>query len=136
MSTWKLFYDGGCNLCHTSKLQAEKWAKRAGQPLKVDVLLSDEAIERGYGDAMVLEADGHVYTAADAWLKLMSIAPWYLRWVALLSKTKPTQAVARFFYGIVAKYRLKWFGTRACAIGPRGRGTGSSPAPSSQAHTP
>lgn len=136
MSTWKLFYDGGCNLCHTSKLQAEKWAKRAGQPLQVDVLLSDEAIAKGYGEAMVLEADGQVYTAADAWMKLMTIAPWYLRWVTILLKTKPTKALLRYVYGIVAKYRLKWFGTRACAIGPTGRGKDSSPTPSSPVHTP
>ncbi len=116
MAPWKLFYDGGCNLCHVSKLRAEKWAKRAGQPLEVDVLLSDEGISKGYGEVMVLEADGQVYTAADAWMKIMSIAPWYLRWVSWFRLPPPTMAVARFAYGIVAKYRYKWFGTRACQV--------------------
>jgi len=116
VATWKLFYDGGCNLCHTAQLRAERWAKRAGQPLVADVLLSDEGIAKGYGEAMVLEADGKVFQAADAWMKMMTIAPWYLRWVAQFGKTKPTMAIARFFYGIVAKYRLKWFGTRACQV--------------------
>ncbi len=119
MTTWKLFYDGGCNLCHVSKLRAERWAQVMGKPLEVDVLASDEALAKGYGELMVLEADGEVLTGADAWLKMMSLAPWYLRWVSWFGKTKPTRSVARFFYGIVAKYRYKWFGTRACQMPTR-----------------
>ena len=107
-------------MCHASQLRAEKWATRAGQPLHVDVLLSDEAIAKGYGDAMVLEADGRVYQAADAWMKLMTIAPLYLRWIGLFGKTRPTMAIARFVYGVVAKYRIKWFGSRACQIPAKG----------------
>jgi predicted DCC family thiol-disulfide oxidoreductase YuxK len=119
MTTWKLFYDGGCNLCHVSKLRAERWAEKAGQPLQVDVLSSDEAIAKGYGELMVLEADGEVLMGADAWMKLMTIAPWYLRWVALFRRTKPTMAMARFFYGMVAKYRYKVFGRRTCQVPAR-----------------
>ena len=136
MANWKLFYDGGCNLCHASQLRAEKWAKRARQPLEVDVLLSDEALAKGYGDAMILEADGSIFRGADAWLKLMTIAPPYLRWVALLAKTKPTRAIAIYVYDVVARYRLKWFGSRACSIDPADRGMGSSPTPSSPRHIP
>jgi predicted DCC family thiol-disulfide oxidoreductase YuxK len=116
MATWKLFYDGGCNLCHASQLRVERWARRAGQPLAVDVLVSDEGIAKGYGQVMVLEADGTVFQAADAWMKVMTIAPWYWRWISLFAKTKPTLWVMRVFYGIVAKYRLKWFGTRECQL--------------------
>jgi predicted DCC family thiol-disulfide oxidoreductase YuxK len=119
MSTWKLFYDGGCNLCHVSKLRAEKWAEKSGQPLQVDVLASDEAIAKGYGEAMVLEADGQVLTAADAWMKLMTVAPWYLRWISWFGKTRPTMALAKLVYGLVAKFRYKLFGTRACQIPTR-----------------
>jgi predicted DCC family thiol-disulfide oxidoreductase YuxK len=126
VAAWKLYYDGGCNLCHTSQLRVERWAKRAGQPLDVDVLLSDEGLAKGYGEAMVLEADGKVLQAADAWMKVMTIAPWYLRWLALLAKTKPTMALARFGYGVIAKYRLKWFGSRECKVPARGKqGTGN-----------
>ena len=114
--TWKLFYDGGCNLCHASKLRVEKWAEKADQPMVADVLLSDEALAKGYGDKMVLEADGKVYTAADAWIRMMSVAPWYLRWIRAFAATKPTMALMRWAYGIVAKYRYKWFGTRACQV--------------------
>lgn len=117
MSTWKLFYDGGCNLCHVSKLRAERWAERYGQPLEVDVLASDEALAKGYGDAMVLEADGNVYTAADAWLKMLTVAPWYTRWISWFRLWKPTRMLAAWVYGIVERHRIKWFGSRACQIG-------------------
>lgn len=103
-------------MCHSSRLRVERWAERAGQPLHADVLLSDDGIAKGYSEEMVIEADGQVLKAADAWMKVMTIAPWYLRWVALLAKTKPTMALARFLYGIVAKYRIKWFGSRECKI--------------------
>jgi len=119
MATWKLFYDGGCNLCHVSKLRAEKWAKKAGQPMDVDVLLGDEAISKGYGEAMVLEADGQVLTAADAWLKILTIGPWYLRWLPWMRLTKPTMFLARMGYRIVDRYRYRWFGTRECQIHAR-----------------
>lgn len=87
----------------------------------MDVLVSDEAIAKGYGEAMVLEADGRVYKAADAWLKVLTIAPWYLRWVAVFRKTALTMAIARWVYGIVERYRYRWFGTRACE---RSKGSG------------
>jgi predicted DCC family thiol-disulfide oxidoreductase YuxK len=119
MSTWKLFYDGGCNLCHVSQLRAERWAQRAGQPLDVDVLASDEAISKGYGDAMVLEADGKVYEAADAWLKIMTVGPWYLRPLSWTRFFPPTHWLAAVAYNVVAKYRIKWFGSRACQIPSR-----------------
>jgi predicted DCC family thiol-disulfide oxidoreductase YuxK len=119
--TWKLYYDGGCNLCHVAKLRAEAWAERAGQPLVVDILQSPEAIEKGYADAMVLEAD-RVYTAADAWFKMMTIAPWYLRWVSWFRLTPPTYWVARLIYGLVARLRYRLFGRRACPLpGAAGR---------------
>jgi predicted DCC family thiol-disulfide oxidoreductase YuxK len=114
---WNLYYDGGCNLCHLSKLRAERWAEKAGQPLHVEVLQSEEAMAKGYDfDNMILEADGNVYRRADAWLRIMSIAPWYLRWVGWFGQWKPTRAVAKFFYEIVARVRYKIFGRRACPI--------------------
>ena len=113
---WKLYYDGGCNLCHTSKLRVERWAERRHLPMDVDILQGPDAIEKGYGEAMVLEADGKVYQGADAWLRLMAIAPWYVRWIGLMAKTRFTKWIATSLYGIVAKYRYKWFGTRACQI--------------------
>ncbi len=112
---WKLFYDGGCNLCHVSKLRAERWAERAGQPMEVDILQSHYAIEQGYGDAMVLEAD-RVYQGAEAWMKIMTISPWYLRWLGWLGQFWPFHPILKWGYGVVAKYRYRWFGTRACPI--------------------
>ena len=121
MATWKLYYDGGCNLCHVSSLKVEKWAKRANQPLEVDVLASDEAIAKGYGDAMTLEADGKVFQADQAWIKLCSIGPSIVRAFPVLNRLRFGRAVLRWFYNIVAKYRLKWFGTRDCNLPPSDR---------------
>ena len=114
---WTLYYDGGCNLCEASQTTAGRWALRSGLPFRTVMLQEDEAIAKGYSDdAMVLETPEGVFTAADAWLKMMTIAPWYLRPIGLMAKTAPTRAIARFLYGIVAKYRIKWFGSRACSI--------------------
>jgi len=113
---WKLYYDGGCNLCHASQLRAERWAQKFGQPLEVDILQSPEAIEKGYsGDAMVLEAE-RTYIGPEAWMKLLTIAPWYLRWLGWLGKYFPVRPILRWGYGVVARYRFKWFGTRACPV--------------------
>jgi predicted DCC family thiol-disulfide oxidoreductase YuxK len=117
VEVWTLYYDGGCNLCHASKLSAESWAERAGQPLHVEVLQSDEAIEKGYDpENMVLEADGTVYRRADAWLRVMAIAPWYLRWIGWVRLWAPTRWLARIGYDVVARLRYRIFGRRACQI--------------------
>jgi predicted DCC family thiol-disulfide oxidoreductase YuxK len=116
---WKLYYDGGCNLCHTSKLRAEKWAEKAHKVLDVNILQSPEAISKGYpGDAMVLEAGDEVYFGADAWLQIMTFSPWYLRWIAACRRFPPFAWIAKKGYNLVARFRYKWFGTRACPIPP------------------
>lgn len=112
-----LYYDGGCNLCDVSQTRAGKWALRAKVPMRAVMLQEEEAIEKGYSEAMVLETPDGVFQAADAWLELMRrVAPWYLKPVSWMVLTKPTRALARWAYGIVAKYRIKWFGSKACAI--------------------
>ena len=117
MSNWTLYYDGGCNLCHTSQLTIEKWAKKAGQPLHVDVLQSTEALDKGYTlEGLVLEIDGTPHIGYDGWLESMKVAPWYLKGFYVLRNLAPFRWLTKISYGIVAKYRLKWFGTRACQI--------------------
>lgn len=119
VSVWNLYYDSGCNLCHESKLRFEIWAEKKGQPLHATPLQSLEAADKGYGfEQMVLEAD-RVYTAEDAWLKLMEIAPWYLAWVRLLASIPFIRPMLKWGYRLVARYRIKWFGARACAIPPK-----------------
>lgn len=114
---WSLFYDGGCNLCHTSRLRAEDWAEAAGVPLVAHPLQSPEAAKKGYGgDAMILEADDGVYVGADAWLKLMSLAPGYLRWIYPLRRVPLLRQLLAWGYGIVARHRIKWFGSRECKL--------------------
>lgn len=117
MEQWKLFYDGGCNLCHTSKLRAEGWAEKAGQPLQVEVIQSEEGLEKGYTTgSMVLEVDGKPIFGADAWLRIMRVAPWYFRPVAWMAYTPPTRALAKFGYGLVARVRYRIWGSRACPL--------------------
>ena len=118
MDVWKLYYDGGCNLCHTSQLRVEKWAKATHQPLEVDVLQGDEAIAKGYGQLMVVEAQGQVFQGATAWLFLMRIAPWYLRWVAAFDLTPPTRWLASQVYWLVARLRFRIWGHRVCPVPP------------------
>lgn len=120
MANWTLYYDGGCNLCHTSQLRLERWAARHHQPLHVDVLQGDSAITKGYGmEGMVLEIDGKPHIGYDAWLETLSVAPWPLRWIYPLRHLGFIRGLFKFAYGIVAKYRLKWFGTRVCQIPER-----------------
>lgn len=116
---WKLYYDGECNLCHGSQLQLVKWAAKRGKTVETEVLQSEEAAQKGYvGDRMVLEAD-KVYYAEDAWLKLLTVAPWYLSWVAVFRWVPPIRWLLGIGYRIVAKYRKKMFGTRVCPLPPR-----------------
>lgn len=117
MAIWRLFYDGGCNLCHVSKLRVEQWAERAGQELVAVPIQSPAGMERGYDlNSMVLETNGEVLHGADAWLKLLTISPWYLRPVSWIARVPIFRPLLKWGYGVVAKYRLKWFGSRACQI--------------------
>lgn len=116
--TWKLYYDGECNLCHGSQLQVVKWAKAAGQPIETDILQSEEGQSKYAGDAMVLEAE-KTYYAENAWLRLMKVAPWYLRWIGYIGQVPGIKQLLGLGYRVVAKYRKKWFGVRACPLPPR-----------------
>lgn len=114
---WTLYYDGGCNLCHTSQLRAEKWARAHGQPFRAEVLLSDEAIAKGFAsDAMVLEADGKTLYGPAAWLKILTVAPWYLRWLSAMRLTAPTRWLAGVGYSVVANLRYRLYGRRTCEL--------------------
>lgn len=117
MEQWTLYYDGGCNLCHTSQLKLEKWAARAGQPLHVDILQSEEGIAKGYGlEGVVLEINGEPHIGYDGFLESTKVAPWFLRWIFPLRNNKLVRRMTKYWYGVVAKYRYKWFGTKACPI--------------------
>jgi predicted DCC family thiol-disulfide oxidoreductase YuxK len=108
---WKLFYDGGCNLCHVSQLRLEKWAESAGQAVSVEILQSPEAIEKGYGEGMVLEVDGKAFIGSEAWLRTQSVWPWYLKPLVIVPKP-----ILRWGYGVVARFRYRLFGRRSCPI--------------------
>lgn len=114
---WKLYYDGGCNLCHASKLRVEGWAARTGQPLEVDTLTSDEAMSRSYGPDLTLVVEGQVLTRSAAWLRMLTLAPRPLRWLSVLNHWPATRALAEAVYGFVAANRYRLLGRRACPVG-------------------
>jgi predicted DCC family thiol-disulfide oxidoreductase YuxK len=120
-TTWTLFYDGTCNFCHSSQQRVAGWARASGQPLQVETLQGDAALSRGYSDQMILEAEGRVYRAGEAWLKAMEIAPWYLRWVSWARLTRPTKALALAVYNFIARNRYRIMGRRnpapSCSVG-------------------
>jgi hypothetical protein len=90
---------------------------RRRQPLHVDVLQSNDSLDKGYTlEGLVLEIDGQPHIGYDGWLESMKVSPWYLQGFYALRKLAPFRYVAKIGYGIVAKYRLKWFGTRTCQI--------------------
>ena len=121
MTPWKLFYDGGCNLCADSQLRVGKWAAKVHQPFEAVFLQSDEAVSKGYlGEEMILEADGEVFRGPEAWLKLLWIAPAPLRWLAGLCRFRWTHGVARLIYRLVARYRYVIFGRTTCEF-PKAR---------------
>lgn len=113
---WKLYYDGGCNLCHRSKLRAERWAERSGRPLEAIPIQSEEGHAKGYDlHEMILVADRE-YRGADAWLTLCGIGPWYVRWLAPLRLFPLTRWLAHAGYWVVARIRYRVFGRRACEL--------------------
>lgn len=117
MQAWKLFYDGGCNLCDASQIRASRWAAASGQPLQTEFLQSAEAVEKGYiGDEMILEADGIIYRGPDAWLRILRIAPLPLRWFSWMSRYQATRSLTKIVYLVVARFRYAIFGRRTCPL--------------------
>ena len=104
VAPWRLFYDSNCAFCTTSMRRAVRWAERSGTPIVAVPLSGDEAVRKGYGADLALEAD-RVYLAGDAWLKLFGIAPWYLRGISLLRLTRLTRSLVARLYTVVASRR-------------------------------
>lgn len=113
---WKLFYDGECNLCYSSQLRVGQWAHRADVPLDILTLQSEEAKSKGYGTTMVLETGEGVFYGFEAWLKVFQLAPMPLRLMQWLGKSRPTKALARGFYWVIASLRYRLFGRRSCTL--------------------
>lgn len=111
MTGWRLYYDSQCGFCTKWMRRSVRWVERSGTSIAALPLQGDEAAARGYGDVVVLEAD-RVYYAGDAWLKLLGLAPWYLRGLSLMGFSKPTRRSVAWFYKLVAA-------RRSCEIAPR-----------------
>ena len=105
---WILYYDDECGLCTRSEFLVEQWARTSGQPLEVKTLRSSEAKEKRYGNTLTLEAD-KIYLAENAWFKLLTLAPWYLRWISWMQFIPPCRWIIKLVYLIVVKTRYFWF---------------------------
>jgi len=101
---WRLYYDSDCKLCRACERRAVSWASRAGVELLTIPLSSEEAFSKGYGRALVLEADEVSYAEA-AWLELLGLAPWPLRALALVRRVRSGRVFARLIYNLVASNR-------------------------------
>lgn len=119
---WVVYYDGQCNLCHASAKTIKGWARDRNKPLETHTLQSPGAKAKGYGEKMVLETPQKTYYAGDAWLKVMELAPWHLRWISWLNNFGPTRWLAKLFYGFIANTRYFWFGKRQ--MGPSCQASG------------
>lgn len=82
----------------------------------MEILQSPEAVAKGYTDGgMVLEAE-EVLVGADAWMRIMAVAPFPLSLVYPLSKFAPFRLMMAVGYNLVAKFRYRLFGRRACPL--------------------
>ena len=108
---WRLFYDSDCAFCTKWMRRSLRWAELRGVSMETQPLTGGEAMAKGYGDVVVLEAD-RVYCAGDAWRKLVSLAPWYLRSFSLMRLSPPSRRLVGWIYGLVAS-------RRSCEIGSR-----------------
>ncbi len=126
-----VLYDASCRLCAGSKARLERW--RTAPSMRFVPLRSPEARalvpglrEEEYFGAMHVVEDGRVYSAHEAWFRLMRLAPVWLAWLSWVTP----RFVARPVYARVARDRYRWFGRVCeegiCAVHP-GKGAGKDP---------
>ena len=119
-----ILYDATCRLCARSKARLERWKTAAA--MRFVPLQSPEARalvpglqEKEYFGAMHAVEDGRVYSAHEAWFRIMRLAPLGLAWAAWITP----RFVARPLYAWVARRRYRWFGRvceeGTCAVHPR-----------------
>lgn len=116
-----LLFDGVCNLCNgavnfvidrdsAAKVRFGALQSEAGQRL-----LAQSSLPDTYLDSLVLCEGAKVYTGARGALRLA----WHLggAWRALWGLRVLPSWVLEPLYGLVAKYRYRWFGQlEACRI--------------------
>jgi predicted DCC family thiol-disulfide oxidoreductase YuxK len=119
-----VLYDATCRLCVGSKARLERW--KTSSALRFVPLQSPEARalvpgmkEEEYLGAMHVVEGGRVYSAHEAWFRLMRLAPLWLAWVAWGTP----RFLARPLYAWIARRRYRWFGRvceeGTCAVHPR-----------------
>ncbi len=131
-----ILYDGTCNLCLASRRRLERW--KTAPSMRFVALQDSEACAlvpglspEEYLGAMHVVEEGKVRSGADAWFRIMRLAPAWYRWVAWVTP----RFVARPVYRWIARNRYKWFGRAdACGSGSCAlhRPTASGGTPSSK----
>ena len=122
-----ILYDGTCRLCAGSKARLERW--RTAPAMRFVTLQSPEARalvpgmkEEEYFGAMHVVEGGRVYSAHEAWFRILRLAPLWTAWFGWVTP----RLLARPLYAWVARNRFRWFGRTCdeggCAAHPPGRG--------------
>ena len=76
--------------------------KQANQSA-IDALSSwAESVAKYAPNAAFFPAPKDLQAAADAWFKMMTIAPWYIRWISWFGYWKPTRWLASKVYYVIA----------------------------------
>ena len=116
-SNLTVLYDATCVLCMRSKSRLETW--RTAGSMKFLALQSDEARAllpgmdpKTYMGAMHVVEEEKVFSAHEAWYRLMRLAPLPLALAAALTP----RWLARPAYAWIARNRFRWFG-RVCEGG-------------------
>jgi predicted DCC family thiol-disulfide oxidoreductase YuxK len=117
-----VLFDGVCNLCNgfvqfvIARDPAGQFQFAALQSEPARRVLSVHDAPRPLPDAIVLVEEGTVYTGSTAALRIARrlTGPWSLA-AALLAVPRPLRD---WLYGVVARHRYRWFGTRGVCMVP------------------
>jgi predicted DCC family thiol-disulfide oxidoreductase YuxK len=111
MNPLAILYDGTCTLCVASKRRLERWPRSS--EMRFVALQDPEArsLLPGLSEAELLGAmhvveEGRVWSGADAWFRVMRLAPLRIRWLAWITP----RWLARPVYRWIARKRHAWFG--------------------------
>lgn len=113
METWRLYFDGQCPLCLRAEKTATRWAERASVPFEARPI---QCVE-GAPLVLTLQVGERSFTSDEAWIKLLTIAPWPLRWIGLAAeRSKGFARIVRGVYKVVARYRRRNSTCEACSL--------------------
>ncbi len=111
-----IFFDGYCNLCSASVqfiIERDRRSRFKYAALQSDFaknMLGEEFADQYSNQGSVLVLNGKVYTKSSAALQIARrLDGW---WPLLFGFYIIPKFLRDFFYGIIAKYRYKWWGRK------------------------